>query len=217
MGKGALVVYWFRNFERSKEISLIIHKASKKRECFRERKMHAIPEGCFLEMMNFVDYVNKYALIRETRCYRHCENVARVSFLFESGDSLIGAYVCPGGYVSRVTYFSKVPNRDWFKQFLREQVGEARVRDKDIRAATRYGWELGTDAEKEIQSLAPNNTGIKQLYWVLYPKDDEDRKYGTFQCSKEQGGCGRLFTKLISSNEKLCPDCSGRGKKEKNE
>ena len=154
-----------------------------------------------------LDFVKQYLIVKETKCYRHCQRQTRFVSLFQKGSALVGGYACPDNYVSRVVYFADEPDAKWFEQFLERQVGSERLRSRDIRYATRHGWELGGNAEKEIARVAPSTQSVKQYYWTFYPKSEEDEKLGTFLCPKEEGGCGSLFTKQISDGEKLCPKC----------
>lgn len=69
--------------------------------------------------------------------------------------------------------------------------------------ATRHGWELGGKAEDEIKEISDS---VKEYYWTMYARTDEEKKYGTFLCAKSDGGCGKLFNKLRSDSSKLCPN-----------
>lgn len=155
-----------------------------------------------------LSFVMRYLRTEGVSCGRHCKDPVRFVPIYDDKESLVGAYVCPQNYVSRAVYFSSNPNSKWFENFLAEQAGKDRVKERDVRVATRHGWELGGDAEEEIRDVAP--LGIKQYYWTFYPKSDEDRKSGTFLCAKENGGCGRMFTKSMEDQSKLCPACSGK-------
>lgn len=128
---------------------------------------------------------------------------------------LLGAYACPGNYVSRVVYFDEGnPDTEWFYNFLESQLGGERVRRRDIRHASRYGWELRRGAFGEIQRVTGSRKvtpKITEVYWTFYPKDDNEKKYGTFICGvgneDENKGCRKLFTQDTSSTERFCPDC----------
>jgi hypothetical protein len=126
--------------------------------------------------------------------------------LKEEKSSLVGGYVCPGNYVSRVVYFSDHPDAMWFEKFLSDQLRSSWVRHRDFRYATRHGWELGGKAEEEITSVA-HAKSLREYYWTFYARNDDDKKMGTFFCSKDAGGCGSLFTKALSDQTKLCPSC----------
>ena len=158
----------------------------------------------------FLSYVQKYVLVPETKCYRHCEETAKFVTIQETESSFVGGYVCPGNYVSRVMYFADRPDPEWFESFLRDQIGKDRLRSRDVRMATRHGWELGLDAEAEIMKAAPGTGSVKQFYWVFYPQNDEEKKYGTFLCPTSAGGCGSLFTKSLTDESVLCPACSAK-------
>jgi hypothetical protein len=151
-------------------------------------------------------FARKYLIANGIPCGRHCNDPVKFVSLYDGERGLIGAYVCPQRYVSKVVYFSDNPDGQWFERYISDQAGAQRVRRKDIRFATRHGWELGRDAEKEIQNMGLH--GIKQYYWTFYPKSDEDSKFGTFLCPRESGGCGKLFTKSMDEEDTLCLDCS---------
>ncbi|HKW05532.1 MAG TPA: hypothetical protein VJN71_09565 [Nitrososphaerales archaeon] len=153
-----------------------------------------------------VPYAMRYLIAEGVACGRHCKEPVRFVTLFEDIDSLVGAYVCPEEYVSRAVYFASNPNPEWFFDFLVQQATAKRVRERDIRVATRHGWELGRDAEVEMQNVSPR--GIKEYYWTFYAKNDSDKSSGTFLCPKEKGGCGRIFTQSLKAKSMLCPACS---------
>ncbi len=151
----------------------------------------------------FDQYVRKYLLTEGVSCGRHCSRPVRFVPIHEGDGSIVGAYVCPENYVSRVVYYSVNPKPDWFENLLREQAGNSRVRSRDIRYATRHGWELGGNAESEIGEATGGAGTIKEYYWTFYPRSDEDKKEGTFLCED----CGRLFTQPLSSPSRQCPNC----------
>jgi hypothetical protein len=149
---------------------------------------------------DFTRFVNDYLVVRDAKCYRHCRDQAKFVALKADRPGLVGGYFCPGNYASRVVYFSLQSDSNWFEKFLKEQAGEL-VRSKDIRWATRHGWELGGNAESEIPKISKD--GIEQYYWTLYPASDEEKTKGAFRCEN----CGRLFVKGFSDDSKLCSDC----------
>jgi len=152
-------------------------------------------------------FVEKY-LTFQGRCYRHCDQISSFMDLRSDLNNVIGAYVCPGGYVSRVVYFSVSPDVKPLKSFLYSQVGEEIVADRDIRPATRHGWELGSDAMAEIGEVSPTGT-IKEVYWTGYPETEDGRNRGVFVCSypEKRRGCNRLFVQDKESRNRLCPKC----------
>jgi hypothetical protein len=153
---------------------------------------------------DFLDFVNKYLVVNTAKCYRHCQEPSRFVSIFTGDSSVVGAYICPSSYISRVVYFADPPDRDWFEKFLAEQVGPM-LRSRDLRVATRHGWELGGDAEAEI--LAISDTGdLKEYYWTFYPKSDEEKVEGAFICAN----CGTLFWKSFSDESSLCPNCASK-------
>ena len=153
------------------------------------------------------EFVEKY-LTFQGQCYRHCDNPSSLVHLRADSKNVIGAYVCPGGYVSRVVYFSVNPDIKLLKAFLYSQIGAEIVTDCDLRPATRHGWELGNDALAEIGKVS--HTGvIKEVYWTVYPKTEDERNRGIFICSHLEKGrtCNRLFIQDKKSRNRLCPKC----------
>jgi hypothetical protein len=125
-------------------------------------------------------------------------------------DKVVGAYCCPNGYVSRIVYFGFGDNTDQFRGFLSSQLGSKVVTGKDLRVASRYGWELGEEAAADIEELArQHQLPLRQTYWVRYPKSEEEKAQGVFLCSDSspRGGCGRLFTQKLTDSTRLCPNC----------
>jgi hypothetical protein len=157
----------------------------------------------------FLEFVRNYLVVKSAKCFKHCERPASFVSLLQTDSSLIGAYVCPENFVSRVVYFAESPDPEAFQKFLSDQLGSSWIRQSDIRTATRHGWELGGRAEEEIKQVSKSGM-IKQYYWTFYAANESEKKLGTFLCPRERGGCGRLFTKLISDKSKLCPNCSKR-------
>jgi hypothetical protein len=141
-------------------------------------------------------------------CRRHCDDPTSFVPVWSDKENVVGAYVCPSSYVSRVIYFSVKPDLDWFKSFLTSQVGEEIVNNRDIRPATRHGWELRNNAAVEISDISPNNK-VQEVYWTIYPKTEEAKNQGVFLCSdpKNDRGCHKLFVQDIKSPNTLCPKC----------
>lgn len=153
------------------------------------------------------EFVDKY-LTFQAQCYRHCDNPSSLVHLRSDSKNVIGAYVCPSGYVSRVVYFSAYPDIKPLKAFLYSQVGEEIAADRDIRPATRHGWELGSDALAEIGKVSPTGV-IKEVYWTVYPKTEDEGRRGIFLCSSREQGkrCSRLFVQEKKSRNRQCPKC----------
>ncbi|MDG6904377.1 MAG: hypothetical protein JRN20_01170 [Nitrososphaerota archaeon] len=151
-----------------------------------------------------LSFVEKYLVVDDAKCSRHCTQKARFVPIDRTGSSTVVAYTCPANYVSKIVYFADDPDPAWFEKFLSDRIGK--IRPRDLRKATRHGWELGGQAEKEIASVSKSKA-LTQYYWAPYPQTEEEKKYGAFLCSREDGGCGRLYTKLKNDESKLCPDC----------
>lgn len=152
-------------------------------------------------------FVEKY-LTFKGRCRRHCDGPSSFVDLGVNSDKVVGAYACPDGYVSRVVYFSVNPDIDWFRGFLYSQVGEGVLKERDLRIATRHGWELGEDALAEMKRISLRGV-VREVYWTVYPQTEAEGRRGIFLCSgpEEGKGCGRLFVQDIKSKDRLCPRC----------
>lgn len=155
---------------------------------------------------NASSFVKKYLVVEGLPCYRHCDKPTRFASLVDDRKHLVGAYICPDNYVSRIVYFelqNEGDGMDWFKSFVRNELdGGSIIRDKDFRTATRHGWELGRDAENEIKSISNHSSsrGLKEYYWTFYPRNDDEKKNGNYLCDK----CGKLFTQPNSAKNKTC-------------
>ena len=146
----------------------------------------------------------------EVTC-RHCDAPASFKLIVEEQDKVVGIYQCPEGLVSQTVYFSLEPNLQWFYTFLCKQLGTKIVEMRDLRIATRHGWELGEKAAEWLERFTPKQRrpAIFEVYWRRYAKTDADKSIGVFHCDDQtQGkGCGKLFVKPITSKNKLCAEC----------
>jgi hypothetical protein len=152
-------------------------------------------------------FVEKYLRFKG-ECRRHCGEPTSLVELWSDKNNMVGAYVCPNRYVSRVIYFSIDPDIVWFKKFLLTQVGKEIVNDRDLRPATRYGWELKNSACIEIEDISSTGV-IREVYWTTYPTTEEERRRGIFLCfnPQQEKGCKRLFIQDINSTHTVCPKC----------
>jgi hypothetical protein len=147
----------------------------------------------------FGDFVRKYLVVEGVSCSGHCKSPTRFSPVLDEPDRTVGLYLCPESYVSRGVYFSEKPDQSWFERYLREDMGGERVRQRDIRKATRHGPELGRDAEEEALELF-GSKGLTEYYWTFYPRSAEENASGTFVCAR----CGKFFVKPFSSKLSIC-------------
>lgn len=132
-------------------------------------------------------------------CYRHCNNQAELKFV--SGEkNLLGCYVCPSGYVSRLIMYFKANEADpkllvnLLSRF-KDRIGE--VKSQDIRIATRYSWDLNI--------LSPEEAVFKEVYWTQGYKKTEQKNhlFAIFLCSN----CNNLFSQPIDSTTAICENC----------
>lgn len=155
-------------------------------------------------------FTEKY-LVFNISC-RHCEAPAFFRPLLIEQNFLVGAYCCPSGLVSKAVCFGLELNLEKkFYAFLIDQLGKEAVSKRDLRVATRHGWELGEGATEYLQRLAlvQRKNVITEVYWTRYPMADDDKNKGVFLCSDPESGkgCRRLFVKDLNSMERLCHQC----------
>jgi hypothetical protein len=159
----------------------------------------------------FPQFVDKY-LSFTGKCFRHCDKPTAMIVLSRNATRLIGAYVCPNGFVSQVVYFSTEPDRDWFERLLQEQVGSENVSHRDLRVASRHGWELGSEAYDALKAKLGEEGAITEVYWTRYPKSEEQKQQAVSLClgDKSRQGCLKLFMHDRNSVEHLCPSCRAK-------
>ena len=146
------------------------------------------------------------------KCFRHCEKSTSMKIILQEPDRIAGAYVCPDGFISQVVYFSLKSDLEWFIDMLSSQVGKENVNRRDVRTASRHGWELGPDAQETLEAELGRGATIKEVYWTRYPKSETEKQQAVSLCIGENSrtGCMKLFMHDRNSNEKLCPACKAR-------
>ena len=159
----------------------------------------------------FPEFVLKY-LNFTGKCYRHCDKPTAMKVVSQNSTSLVGAYLCPEAFVSQVVYFSIQPDLEWFENSLREQVGQENVNHRDLRLASRHGWELGGDAQTILDSKLGKGTGVTEIYWTRYPKTEEQKQQAVSLCVGDglKVGCMKLFMHDRNSTERLCLSCRAK-------
>lgn len=132
--------------------------------------------------------------------------------LAQDSARVIGAYFCPDGFVSQVVCFGLKLEVDMFKRFISDQVGGDNLSPRDIRVASRHGWELGEEAESFLRSRLGDRGVVSEIYWTRYAKTDAEKRRALSLCIGEGAatGCLKLFMHDRNSVEKLCPACRGR-------
>lgn len=158
---------------------------------------------------SLTDFVAKHMTF-DVKCRGHCDAPASFRVLLGKDNGVVGAYCCPDGFVSRVIYFSIKPDLNLFYDFLTDQLGREMVERRDLRLATRHGWELSEQVEENrMLSFTRNRFVIKEVYWTRYARTDVDKSKGVFICSdpRQGKGCGKLFIQEITSKNRLCPKC----------
>ena len=131
-----------------------------------------------------------------------------------SADStrVLGAYVCSDGFVSQVVYFSPKPDSKWFNDLISGQVGEENFTSKDVRLASRHGWELGGNAVATLEAKLGTNPSITEIYWTRYPRTEAQKQVAISLCTGDssQSGCLKLFAHDRNSVERFCPSCKAK-------
>ena len=146
----------------------------------------------------------KRHLAFNVQCRGHCNALTTFKTLQTGQCGVVGAYCCPGKFVSRIIYYSFEPDLECFYTFLSDQLGREMVEKRDLRVASRHRWELEkSTTELESLSLKQHKLDIIEVYWTRYPKNDLEKKKGVFLCSS----CGKLFSQEITSKNRLCLKC----------
>jgi len=143
------------------------------------------------------------------KCYRHCDKPTSMQVLSKTPTSLLGVYVCPENVISQVVYFSETLDHEDFVHTLTEQVGKEHGDLRDVRVASRHGWELEGDAESELRSKLGPAGVIHETYWTRYPRTDAEKRWVVSLCigDEAKAGCMKLFMHGRNSVEKFCPSC----------
>jgi len=86
------------------------------------------------------------------------------------------------------------------------------VNHRDLRVASRHGWELGGDAQEILDSRLGEGAGVNEIYWTRYPKTEEQKQQAVSLCVGDGSkvGCMRLFMHDRNSVERLCPSCRAK-------
>ena len=153
----------------------------------------------------FPEFVQKH-LSFAGKCYKHCDKPTSLKFLSQGSSQVIGAYVCADGFVSQVVNFSVKPDLRAFQDLLANQVGKENVSSRDIRIATRHGWELGSDATQVLESRLGHGATVTEAYWRRYPKTEEEKQQAVSLCKS----CNGLFIHSSDDNQRLCPTCQSK-------
>ena len=181
-------------------------------ECFKLLPYRSLTTINMLTLRTFIDN----HLTFTGKCFHHCEKPTTMRIIKEAGGKVVAAYTCPDGFVSQVVYFTdSEPDLEWFREFLTKQIGKRNVSKRDIRIATRYGWELGGDARRKIQSQLGPGGKLIEVYWTRYPKTELQKKNAISLCigSSNKPGCVRLFIHSRKSKPGLCPECASKKKR----
>lgn len=130
----------------------------------------------------------------------------------QDSNNVVGAYVCPDGVVSQVVYFSPKPDLQWFEGMLSSQVGKENLSARDIRIASRHGWELGGSVQEIVEANLAQGASIGEAYWTRYPKTETQKQWVVSLCQGDASrlGCMRLFMHDRSLVENLCPACKAK-------
>jgi hypothetical protein len=159
----------------------------------------------------FPEFVLKY-LTFTGKCFRHCDKPTSMRVVSQNSTSVVGAYVCPDGFVSQVVYFSLKPDMQWFERMLSDQVGMENFSPRDIRIASRHGWELGGTAREIVEANLGQGASIREAYWTRYAKTEEQKQLAVSLCQGDgsKAGCMKLFMHDRGSVERLCPACKAK-------
>ena len=136
------------------------------------------------------------------KCYTHCDDPTTLKII-RRDPTLVGCYVCPGGYVSRIVAYGREIDLPWFKEFVTQASrGVSDLRDQDIRTATRYSWDLGLPE-------GGDQIVLREAYWTQNyrrTKREDKARPAVFLCSN----CDSMFVETANAGQALCPSCRVR-------
>jgi hypothetical protein len=161
------------------------------------------------------DYVQSY-LTFAGKCFRHCDKQTHMRIIKQTSSRIIGAYVCPEAFVSQVVYFTAAkPDLKWFRELIARQIGTQYVTKRDVRTASRHGWELGGEARLELEKKIGPEGKITEIYWSRYPKTQREKQQAVSLCigDSKTPGCGRLFVHSKATSPLLCDKCKSKIRK----
>jgi hypothetical protein len=130
----------------------------------------------------------------------------------EDSTQVLGAYICPDGFVSQVVYFSQKPDLKWFTDKITSEVGREHFSPNDVRVASRHGWELGGKALEILEAKAGTNSTITEVYWTRYPRTDAEKQVAISLCigDRSRSGCLKLFAHDRNMVQTFCPACKSK-------
>jgi hypothetical protein len=132
-----------------------------------------------------------------------------MKLISQDSTRVLGAYVCPEGFVSQVIYFSQKPDLNWFNSTIAGQVGPENFTTNDVRVATRHGWELRGNAQETLKAKLGSNRSLTEVYWTRYARTDAQKQIAVSLCTGDgsRPGCLKLFAHKSGKAERLCPAC----------
>lgn len=131
-----------------------------------------------------------------SNCYGHCKEKTKPIFKERNG-SVLCFQACPGKYVSRVVFYNG--SLEGLISYLKEVARGIDVSERDVRVATRYGWDLGLKGK--------NEKVMRVSYWTQNygaSKVSSETRPALFLCSR----CGSPFVKQFNSTTSICERCS---------
>jgi hypothetical protein len=137
------------------------------------------------------------------KCYGHCAQPATLKFLNEEENPVITAYSCHGAYLSRIIIYADSLEVDGARGAIARLLGrDDEVKLEDVRIATRYPWDLGSNAvnPEKLMMVA---------YWTQNyrrSKNDDPNRLGFFLCPE----CSHVFSQSVAERQVLCADCKSK-------
>jgi hypothetical protein len=156
----------------------------------------------------FPEFVQNY-LSFKGKCFRHCDKPTSMQVVSRETSQVLGAYVCPDGFVSQVVYFSLTPDMKSFENKITSQVGKENFAPNDVRVGSRHGWELGGNARDTVEANLGADRAITEVYWTRYARTDAQKQVAISICAGDSSrkGCLKLFAHDSSTAERFCPTC----------
>jgi hypothetical protein len=131
-----------------------------------------------------------------SNCFGHCKEKAK-PYLKKIGKKILCYHACPGMYVSRVIGYGFEPSE--LLSYINQIAPGMDIKERDIRVATRYAWDLGIGSSDERV--------FRVSYWTQnygQSKVESQERNALFLCSR----CNNPFVKKYISKEEKCSKCS---------
>lgn len=131
------------------------------------------------------------------KCYGHCDGTTAPKTIADA--PLTACYACGAGYVSRVVSYASSPPSGALKSMVSAGL-KREVPDEEVRTATRYAWDLGTEV---------SGGKLGAAFWTQNygrSKSSDPDRAALFCCAE----CNGLFLQKLTAGQTLCDACRSK-------